>query len=60
VISAWLTPSGRPDIPDWPADFVEQQVTTEAKMRALTFPDLDYLAAQQRSWTETWQDIMAS
>lgn len=50
---------GRPDIPDWPADFVAQQVTTEEKMRALTFPDLDYLAAQQRPRTEKWQDIMA-
>jgi putative spermidine/putrescine transport system substrate-binding protein len=57
---AYSISPGRPDIPDWPADFVEQQVTTEEKMRALTFPDLNYLAAQQRPWTETWQDIMAS
>jgi len=51
---------GRSDITDWPADFAEQQVTTEEKMRTMSFPDLDYMAAQQRSWTEEWQDIMAS
>ena len=51
---------GRPDIPDWPADFAERQVVNEEKMKAMTFPDLDYLAAQQRPWTETWQDILSS
>ena len=51
---------GRPDITDWPADFVAQQVTTPEAMAKMTFPDLEYLAAQQRAWTEKWQDIMAS
>ncbi len=51
---------GRPDITGWPADFVAQQVTTPEQMAKMTFPDLDYLAAQQRAWTEKWQDIMAS
>ncbi|MDB5511845.1 MAG: spermidine/putrescine transporter substrate-binding protein [Enterovirga sp.] len=50
----------RPDLKDLPADYVEQQVTTEEKMSKLTFPDVEYLANQVRPWTETWQDIMAS
>lgn len=51
---------GRPDIADWPDSFRENQVTTAEKMNSLAFPDLDYMAAQQRSWTDQWQDIMAS
>jgi putative spermidine/putrescine transport system substrate-binding protein len=50
---------GRPDIPDWPESFRATQVTTEERMRALVFPDLDYLAVQQRAWAQQWQEIMA-
>ena len=29
----------RPDLTDWPADFVETQITTQAKMNQLDLPD---------------------
>lgn len=58
--TAYNCSPGRPDLTGWPAELVEQQVTTPEKMASLTFPDVDYLASQVRPWTETWQDIMAS
>jgi putative spermidine/putrescine transport system substrate-binding protein len=51
---------GRMDIGDWPADFAEQQLTTEAKMAQVTFPDDALLSRQQRDWTLKWQEIMGS
>jgi putative spermidine/putrescine transport system substrate-binding protein len=57
---AYFISPGRPDITDWPTEFRDAQVTTRARMDTLVFPDLDYLASQQRAWTENWQDIMAS
>jgi putative spermidine/putrescine transport system substrate-binding protein len=57
---AYFISPGRRDITDWPDAFREAQVTTEERMRSLVFPDLEYLAGQQRAWTEKWQEIMAS
>ena len=51
---------GRMDITDWPADYAATQLTTDAKMQAVSFPDDALLAQQQRTWTLKWQDVMGS
>jgi putative spermidine/putrescine transport system substrate-binding protein len=49
----------RPDITDWPASFVETQITTQAKMDALDLPDSAVLSKQRNAWVMKWQEIMA-
>jgi putative spermidine/putrescine transport system substrate-binding protein len=49
----------RPDISDWPADFVETQITTEAKMETLDLPDSAALGKLRNAWVMQWQEIMA-
>jgi putative spermidine/putrescine transport system substrate-binding protein len=57
---AYQASPGRPDMTDWPATFVEQQVTTEAKMATMVFPDDQLIARKQREWTLQWQEIMSA
>jgi putative spermidine/putrescine transport system substrate-binding protein len=57
---AYFASPGRPDLTDWPAGFAESQITTEAKMASMVFPDDGLIAQKQREWTLQWQEIMAS
>jgi putative spermidine/putrescine transport system substrate-binding protein len=49
----------RPDITDWPAGFVETQITTQAKMDQLELPDPVVLGKQRNAWVLKWKEIMA-
>jgi putative spermidine/putrescine transport system substrate-binding protein len=51
---------GRMDITDWPEDYAALQLTTDAKMQAVSFPDDALLAQQQRAWTLQWQEVMGA
>lgn len=51
---------GRPDITGWPAGFAEAQITTEAQMAAVDFPDSEVIARRRREWTLKWQEIMGA
>ena len=57
---AYFASPGRPDITGFAPGFVEGQITTEAKMATMVFPDDQYIAQQQRDWTLKWQDIMST
>lgn len=50
---------GRPDITDWPAEFAATQITTEAKMASVDFPDSAVIGAKRAAWTRKWQEIMS-
>lgn len=50
----------RPDITDWPAEFIDTQVTTEQQMAALDLPDSSALGKLRNNWVMQWQEIMAS
>ncbi len=56
---AYNASPGRPDITGWKPEFVEQQITTEDKMKTMLTPDDAYIASVQRDWTLKWQEIMA-
>lgn len=49
----------RPDITDWPASFVANQITTEAKMATVDFPDSATIGSKRAAWTKKWQEIMS-
>jgi len=55
----YRTSPARPDITDWPDDYKAVQITTEAQMAAMDFPDNEVLASKRREWTMRWQEIMA-
>ena len=57
---AYYASPGRPDVQGFSPAFVEQQITTEAKMATMVFPDDALIAQKQRDWTLQWQDIMGS
>ena len=57
---AYYASPGRPDVPGFAAAFVDQQITTEAKMAAMVFPDDGLIAQKQREWTLQWQEIMST
>ena len=57
---AYYASPGRPDIQGFPAAFVDQQITTEAKMAGMVFPDDALIAQKQRAWTLQWQEIMST
>lgn len=50
---------GRTDITDWPADFAETQITTQAKMDQLDLPDSANLGKERNAWVLKWKEIMA-
>lgn len=56
----YKTSPARPDITDWPEDYKAVQITTEAQMAGIDFPDNAVIAAKRREWTMRWQEIMAS
>ena len=56
---AYRTSPGRPDITDWPDDYVATQLTTEAKMAAVDFPDSALIGSKRGEWTRKWQEIMS-
>jgi putative spermidine/putrescine transport system substrate-binding protein len=56
---AYYASPGRNDITDWPADFADKQITTQAKMDALQLPDASVIATNIRAWTLKFQEIMA-
>ncbi len=56
---AYHSSPGRPDITDWPADFVAEQITTEAKMAGVDFPDSAIIGSKRGEWTRKWQEIMS-
>lgn len=49
----------RPDLTGWSKAFLDQQITTEAQMKALVIPDDEYIAQVQRQWTLKWQEVMS-
>jgi putative spermidine/putrescine transport system substrate-binding protein len=49
----------RPDITDWPASFVETQITTQAKMATLDLPESGVVGKQRNGGVMKWQEIMA-
>ncbi len=57
---AYFASPGRPDIAGFKPEFVDSQITTEAKMATMVFPDDQYIAQKQREWTLQWQDIMST
>lgn len=57
---AYKASPGRPDITGWPAEFASAQITTEAQMAAVDFPDSAVIAARRRDWTLRWQEIMGA
>ena len=57
---AYFSSPGRMDITDWPASYAATQLTTDAKMEQVVFPDEQLLSRQQRDWTLKWQEIMGS
>jgi putative spermidine/putrescine transport system substrate-binding protein len=56
---AYFSGPGRGDIADWPAEFVRTQVTTEAQVAMVQFPDSEVIGQRRRDWTLRWQEIMA-
>jgi putative spermidine/putrescine transport system substrate-binding protein len=56
---AYFSSPGRGDIADWPAEFVRTQVTTEAQVAMVQFPDSEVIGQRRRDWTVRWQEIMA-
>lgn len=57
---SYFSSPGRMDIPDWPADYAATQITTDAKMATMLFPDEQLISREQRNWTLRWQEIMGS
>lgn len=57
---AYFASPARPDITDWPADFVESQITTQAKMDQLDLPDSALLSKVRNAWVLKWKEVMAS
>ena len=57
---AYFASPGRPDIAGLAPSFVASQITTEAKMATMLFPDDEYIAQKQREWTMQWQEIMST
>jgi hypothetical protein len=53
---AYEASPGRSDITGWPEGFADAQITTEAKMASIVFPDDALIAQKQREWTLRWQD----
>jgi putative spermidine/putrescine transport system substrate-binding protein len=50
---------GRPDIAGWPPDYAAVQITTEAQMARIEFPDSETIGRRRRDWALRWQEIMA-
>ena len=57
---AYYASPGRPDIAGFSPAFIDQQITTEAKMATMVFPDDALIAQKQRAWTLEWQEIMST
>jgi len=57
---AYFSSPGRPDIAGFAPSFVDEQITTEAKMASMVFPDDPLIAQKQREWTLQWQEIMST
>ena len=57
---AYYCSPGRPDVPGFSPAFVDQQITTEAKMAGMVFPDDGLIAQKQREWTLRWNEIMST
>jgi putative spermidine/putrescine transport system substrate-binding protein len=57
---AYQASPGRPDVTGWPEGFADKQITTEAKMAKMVFPDDSLIARKQRDWTLQWQEIMSA
>ena len=57
---AYYASPGRPDVQGFTPAFVAQQITTEAKMATMVFPDDGLIAQKQRAWTLQWQEIMST
>jgi putative spermidine/putrescine transport system substrate-binding protein len=56
---AYFSSPGRGDIADWPTEFARAQVTTEAQVAKVQFPDSEVIGQRRRDWTLRWQEIMA-
>ena len=48
----------RKDIADWPQWFVDSQITTQAKMSSMEFPDSAIVSRDRPKWTLKWQEVM--
>ena len=57
---AYFASPGRMDISGWPEAFAASQITTQAKIDTMVFPDEQLIAREQRAWTLKWQEIMGS
>jgi putative spermidine/putrescine transport system substrate-binding protein len=56
---AYFSSPGRGDIADWPGEFARTQITTEAQVARVQFPDSEVIGQRRRDWTLRWQEIMA-
>lgn len=56
---AYFSSPGRPDITDWPDAFKAAQITTQAQMDAIEFPDSEVIGSRRRDWARRWQEVMA-
>ena len=56
--NGYYSSPGRPDITGWSDAFKAAQITTEAQMAGIDFPDSEVIAQRRRDWTRRWQEIM--
>lgn len=55
----YFSSPGRPDITGWPDAFKASQITTQAQMDSIDFPDSEIIGQRRRDWTRKWQEVMA-
>ncbi|MEJ0020143.1 MAG: extracellular solute-binding protein [Acetobacteraceae bacterium] len=56
---AYRTSPGRPDLGDWPPEYAATQITTEAKLASVEFPDSAFIGSKRSEWTRKWQEVMS-
>ena len=58
--NGYYSSPGRPDITGWSEAYKAAQITTEAQMASIDFPDSEVIAQRRRDWTRRWQEIMGA
>jgi putative spermidine/putrescine transport system substrate-binding protein len=56
--TAYYSSPGRPDITGWSDSYKASQITTEAQMAAIEFPNSEIIGQRRRDWTRRWQEVM--
>lgn len=58
--TGYYSSPGRPDITGWSDAYKAAQITTEAQMASIAFPDSEVISQRRRDWTRRWQEIMGA